>query len=318
VPEAGRGGEGEDRHRDRDGLALVEIAALGAVEHGAGEHERQNRERFVRVDPAAVEQHQDHDGPGRQHSTKDLGQPEPGHRERDPGHDQQVGDLGHEPGAEEAAGDGLHGQEPAQDHPGHRETERVPAAALVRPGHEQRGEQQVEGHLVGEGPDHADDVSRAEHVGQHERVGEQGRLTVVVGPADAAQVQLPERDRCDQREYVEREQPEQPADPEPADAALALQGRRHDVAADQEEDEHAELARVEPLVDVLAGVLEHGVAKVVEHHGQGRHPPQRIQPREPPSWRNWCAGRGGWCGMGTLRRRTVRHKKSPYLAPRNS
>jgi hypothetical protein len=33
-------------------------------------------------------------------------------------------------------------------------------------------------------------------------------------------------------------------------------------------------------------VLEDGEAKVIEHHEQGSHPPERIQPCEPPSWQS--------------------------------
>ena len=121
-------------------------------------------------------------------------------------------------------------------------------------------------------------------------MGEQGRLTVVVRPADAAEAQLPQHDRTDQAERVERVEPEHPADPEAADASLALEGRRDDVPADHEEHEDAVLARVEPLVDDLPGVLEHVIAQVIEDHEQGGHTAQRVQPGKPAARRNRWGG----------------------------
>ena len=45
-----------------------------------------------------------------------------------------------------------------------------------------------------------------------------------------------------------------------------------------EKHEDAVLARIEPLVDNLPGVLEHVVAQVIEDHEQGGHAAQRVQP----------------------------------------
>src|SRR5579859_2094924 len=90
--------------------------------------------------------------------------------------------------------------------------------------------------------------------------------------------------------YLLAVEPEQAADPEGPDAALALQRRGHDIPADQEEDEHAVIAGVDPLVDRVLHHRRQEVAEVVEDHGQGGQPAQDVQPGQPAPGRGRARG----------------------------
>ena len=111
-----------------------------------------------------------------------------------------------------------------------------------------------------------------------------------------------QRHRYPDGQQVQRIEPEQAADPERPHAALALQRRRHDVPADDEEDEDAVVARVEPVVDLVSHMLEHVVAQVVEHHGQRGNPAQQVQPGQAAAGPSRGVARerglGGDCGLG--------------------
>ena len=130
-----------------------------------------------------------------------------------------------------------------------REGQRVPAAAPVYPGHEQGGQQQVEDHLVGQRPHHVGQVLPGQHVRHHQQLGQDGRLRIRALAAQPADVHRAQGQRDADGKQVQRVEPEDPADPEGPHAALAFQRRGHDVAADDEEDEDAVVAGVDPLVD---------------------------------------------------------------------
>ena len=89
-------------------------------------------------------------------------------------------------------------------------------------------------------------------------------------------------------------QPEHAAHPERPHAALALQRGRHDVAADDEEDEDAVVARVEIVIDDRPNVLERVVAEVVEDHRERRQAAEHVEPAQSRS-------RPGRIRRGTLR-----------------
>ena len=186
-------------------------------------------------------------------------------------------------GREQVEGQRPGPQDPAQRQRGDRENQRVPAAPPVRAAQEQRGEHQVEHHLVGQRPHHVGHRRRPQHALQHEHVGERGGHRVGVHARQRADPACPQYDHGAQREQVERVQPEHAAHPETADAALALQRRGHDIAADEEEHEDAVLAGVEPVIDRIPHRLEDGVGQVVEYHAQRGDPAQCVQPGEPPS-----------------------------------
>lgn len=65
---------------------------------------------------------------------------------------------------------------------------------------------------------------------------------------------------------------EQSSDPERPDAAPAFQGRRNDVAADQEEHHDAVAAGVELRHQLLPELRHIGVRGMVEHHDECGEP----------------------------------------------
>ena len=281
VPLHGDQGEAEhqDRHVERASPGV--LAGLGAVQHRAGEHQREDGEGLPGGHEAAVEDDDQQPGHRRQHGADDARPAPARQRQHQADQDQAVGDRDRHAGREQVVGQGPGHEEPAKTHRRRREHQGVPVAPPVHAAQEQRGEHQVEHHLVGQRPGHVGHRRRPQHALQHEHVGERGGHRVGVHTAQRADPAGPEHDHGAQREQVDRVQPEQAAHPETADAALALQRRGHDVAADEEEHEDAVLAGVEPVIDRIPDRLEHGIGQVVEHHAQRGDPAQCVQPGEP-------------------------------------
>ena len=287
VPEARERGQREHADDDRRGHrpAGARLPLLGAVDQRAGEHQGQDHAPLPRRRRSLVDHDQDERG------EAGHGRPGPGHpgprrdREQDAGQDQRVGGgVERQPavgGVARPVGQRRHRQHAAEGHRADRENRRVAAAAPVHPPAEQRHQQQVEDHLVGQGPGHVGHVGAGEQVRQHEQPGEHGLGGVVLGPPDRAVSALVGDDGDDQGHQVHRVQPEQPAGPESAHGSLALQRGRDDVPADQEEHEDAVLAEVEPAVQEVPDRLEHQRGPVVEHHAQRGESAQRVQPRQP-------------------------------------
>ena len=196
-------------------------------------------------------------------------------------------------GVARPAGQRRHRQHAAERHRADREDRRVAAAAPVHAPAEQRHQQQVEDHLVGEGPGHVGHVGAGQQVRQHEQPGEHRLGRVVLGPPDRAVPGLVGDGGDDQRHQVHRVQPEQPAGPESAHGPLALQRGGDDVPADQEEHEDAVLAEVKPAVQEVPDRLEHQRGPVVEHHAQRGESAQRVQPRQP-----LCFGAAAFAALG--------------------
>ncbi len=220
----------------------------------------------------------DHRGQGRaqhpRHATQGDGQGQPGE-------DENVGDQGDEARVPHVVVQVSLREQAAESQGGDAEAQCVPAAALVDPGREQRGQQQVEDHLVGERPHDVGHVLPAQHVRHHEQLRQDRRKGMRILAAQAADVHRRQHQGEDDGEQVQRVEAEDPADPEGPHAALALQRRGHDVAADNEEDEDAVIAGVDPVVDRVVDRLGDEGAEVVEDHAQGRDPAQHVEPGQP-------------------------------------
>ncbi len=217
----------------------------------------------------------------------------PAHGQPDPRQDRRVRDHRHVPRPQRA--DPVvqcpHRQDPADGDDDEPAQQRVPPARPVRPHAEQRGQQQVEHHLIRQGPRDVRHIGAAEQVRQHQQVGGEGLQRVMLRAAQGAVAERVPHRGGDDRQHVQRVQPEPPADPKAPDRPLALQRRRDDVPADQEEHENAVLPEVEPLVQERVDRRHHQRGRVVEHDAQCREPAQRVQPRQPARW--LARGRAG-------------------------
>ena len=182
VPEPGERGQREHADDDRRGHrpAGARLPLLGAVDQRAGEHQGQDHAPLPRRRRSLVDHDEDERGePG--HGRPDPGHPGPRRdREHDAAEDQRVGGrVERQPaviGVARPAGERRHRQHAAERHRGDREDRRVGAAAPVHAPAEQRDQQQVEDHLVGEGPGHVGHVGTGQQVRQHQQPGEH-RLT---------------------------------------------------------------------------------------------------------------------------------------------
>ncbi len=286
-----------DEYPDREGgggQPLPRRVPLRPVDHGAGEHQRQDHAAGPRVGVALVERDEDEGDDGRERRSR-PGRPGPGkHGEREAGEDQRVGDavehqLAGLPGAVRPVGERRHRKDAAERDRADRERRRVPAAAPVHAPAEQPGEQQVEDHLVGQRPGHDRHVEARDEVLQHEHPAEGRGRRVVPGVPDVAVPGLVRHGGEQERHEEHRVEPERAADPESAHGPLALQGSRHDIATDQEKHENAVLTQVKPLVQEGPDGKQQQGGPVVEDHAQRGKSTQGVKPSQP----SFVIGRSG-------------------------
>ena len=237
---------------------------------------------------AGCSRYTDHCGQRRSHEPRHAAEY---HRESQSGEHHQVGYECDDARAGYVVGEVGLRQQAAERDGGGGEAQRVTAAAPVDPGHEQCREQQVEDHLVRQRPHHVGQVGPREDVRHHQHLGQHRRFRVGVLAPQAAEVGHPQGHREPDSEQVQGVEPEDPAHPERPHAALALQRRRHDIAADEEEDEDTVIAGVEPLVDGPPDSRGHEGTEVVEDHAQRRHSAEHVQPCQP-AWCPSCAADG--------------------------
>jgi len=258
--------EQRGRHHDdgQHGVPAGDLPVLGAVDRGTGEHHGRDQQAVPDVRHVLVGEQQG-DRQGEQQDRAGQHRPAAAGGQRGQAQRQH---RRHQEGQRRAG-------QPARrqrggGHPGHREGDRRPRARPVQPQGEEGGHDQVERHLEAERPDHRREQRRAQQLRQHREVGDRA--------GDGRR-----RGQCHQQanHQIERVEPGQPAEPEPAQVAVPFQRGRDDVAADQEEQHHPGRTGVQPLGRHVPRAAQQVVAQVRVDDEQGRDGPQRVEPRHP-------------------------------------